>query len=119
MIRVCRHTLIKNESLGYHEDYARLDNLADPDFIEAKGYVFVGNSRNNLSIDNMPSHTEVMEFSQKLAPMVGREVLSDRRESRVALIGREMIPVTLPEKTRDLPADLGIARPQKFSLPQA
>ena len=116
---VCRHTLIKNESLGYHEDYARLDNLADPDFIEAKGYVFVGNSRNNLSIDNMPSHSEVMEFSEKLAPMVGREVLSDRRESRVALIGREMIPVTLPEKTRDLPADLGIAKPQKFSLPQA
>ena len=116
---MCRHTLIKNESLGFHEDYARLDNLADPDFIEAKGYVFVGNSRNNLSIDNMPSHSEVMEFSQKLAPMVGREVLSDRRESRVALIGREMIPVTLPEKTRDLPADLGIAKPQKFSLPQA
>ena len=116
---VCRHTLIKNESMGYHEDFARLDNLADPDFIEAKGYVFVGNSRNNLSIDNMPSHTEVMDFSHELAPMVGREVLSDRRESRVALIGREMIPVTLPEKTRDLPDDLGIAKPQRFSLPQA
>jgi tRNA wybutosine-synthesizing protein 1 len=105
--------------LGFHEDYARLDNLADPDWIEAKGYVFVGNSRNNLSIDNMPSHTEVMGFAKKLAPMVGREVLSDRRESRVALIGREMIPVTLPEKTMELPADLGIAKPQRFTLPQA
>jgi len=50
---------------------------------------------------------------------VGREILSDRRESRVALIGREMTPITLPEKTRELPTDLGIARPQKFSLPQA
>ncbi|MDP6912978.1 MAG: hypothetical protein QF736_03535, partial [Candidatus Thalassarchaeaceae archaeon] len=116
---VCRHTLIKHESLGHHEDYARLDNLADPDFIEAKGFVFVGNSRNNLSIDNMPSHADVMEFSERLAPMVGREVLSERSESRVALIGREMIPITLPEKTRELPADLGIARPQNFSLPQA
>jgi len=96
-----------------------MDNIADPDFIEAKGFVFVGNSRNNLSIDNMPSHSDVMEFSEKLAPMVGREVLSDRRESRVALIGREMIPITLPEKTMELPADLGIARPQNFSLPQA
>ena len=47
---VCRHTLIKNESLGYHEDYARLDNIADPDFIEAKGYVYVGNSQNNSVI---------------------------------------------------------------------
>ena len=67
----------------------------------------------------MPSHSEVMEFSQTLAPMVGREVLSERSESRVALIGREMVPVTLPEKTRELPADLGIAKPQRFTLPQA
>lgn len=116
---VCRHTLIKHESLGHHEDYARLDNIADPDFIEAKGYVNVGNSQNNLSIENMPTHQEVMDFSNTLAPMVGREVLSDRRESRVALIGKEMIPVTLPEKVRELPKDLGIAKPQRFLLPQA
>ena len=116
---VCRHTLIKHESLGHHEDYARLDNLADPDFIEAKGYVYVGNSRNNLTIENMPSHDDVMGFSQRLAPLVGREVLSERRESRVALIGKEMIPITLPEKVRELPADLGIAKPQNLVLPQA
>jgi wyosine [tRNA(Phe)-imidazoG37] synthetase (radical SAM superfamily) len=65
----------------------------------------------------MPSHDEVMEFSHELAPLVDREVLSERRESRVALIGREMIPVKLPEKIRDLPKDLGIAKPQKLSLP--
>ena len=115
---VCRHTLIKNESLGYHEDYARLDNIADPDFIEAKGYVYVGNSQNNLSIENMPSHQEVLDFSYKLAPLVDREVLSERSESRVTLIGKEMIPVTLPEKIRELPKDLGIAKPQKLNLPQ-
>ena len=100
-------------------DYARLDNLADPDFIEAKGYVYVGKSRNNLSIENMPSHDDVMGFSHRLAPLVGREVLSDRPESRVALIAERMIPVTLPEKVRELPADLGIAKPQQFVLPQA
>ena len=116
---VCRHTLIKGESLGHHEDYARLDNIADPDFIEAKGYVYVGNSRNNLSIENMPSHDDVMGFSHRLATLVGREVLSDRRESRVALIAREIIPVTLPEKVRELPRDLGIAKPQRVVLPQA
>ena len=96
-----------------------MDNLADPDFIEAKGYVYVGNSRNNLTIENMPSHDDVMGFSQRLAPLVGREILSERRESRVALIGKEMIPITLPEKVRELPADLGIAKPQKLVLPQA
>ena len=116
---VCRHTLIKGESLGHWKDYARLDNIADPDFIEAKGYVYVGNSRANHTIENMPSHDDVMDFSRKLAPLVGREVLSERRESRVALIGREMIPVVLPEKVRELPKDLGIAKPQNFSLPIA
>ena len=116
---VCRHTLIKGESLGNYEDYARLDNIADPNFIEAKGYVYVGKSRANHTIENMPSHDEIMQFSRTLAPMVGREVLSERRESRVALIGHEMIPVVLPEKVRELPADLGIAKPQNFSLPVA
>ena len=62
--------LIKGESLGHYEDYARLDNIADPDFIEAKGYVYVGNSRSNHTIENMPSHDEIMEFSRTLAPMV-------------------------------------------------
>jgi tRNA wybutosine-synthesizing protein 1 len=114
---VCRHTLIKNHSLGYHEDYARLDNIADPDFIEAKGYVHVGHSQNNHKITDMPTHVEIMEFSNTLASLVGREVLADRRESRVALIGREIIPVVLPEKKRDFPEDLGIAKPHSYKLP--
>ena len=79
----------------------------------------MGHSRNNLSIENMPSHEEILEFSEALAPLVGREVLSERSESRVALIGREMIPIALPEKTMELPADLGIAKPQQLVLPQA
>ena len=49
----------------------------------------MGNSQSNHTIENMPSHDEVMEFSRNLAPLVGREVLSHRRESRVALIGNE------------------------------
>jgi tRNA wybutosine-synthesizing protein 1 len=114
---VCRHTLIKHESLGHHKEYARLDNIADPLFIEAKGYIYVGHSRENLSIENMPSHADVMGFSEKLAPLVGREVLSERSESRVALIGREMIPVTLPTAIRSLPDDLGIAPPHSYKLP--
>jgi len=61
----------------------------------------------------------VMGFSHRLAPLVGREVLSDRSESRVALIGKEMVPITLPEKVRELPKDLGIAKPQRYMLPQA
>ena len=92
--------------------------MADPNFIEAKGYVYVGHSQNNHKITDMPTHDEIMEFSHTLAPLVGREVLADRSESRVSLIGKEMIPVVLPKQTRAFPQDLGIAKPQSFRLPQ-
>jgi wyosine [tRNA(Phe)-imidazoG37] synthetase (radical SAM superfamily) len=65
----------------------------------------------------MPTHVDVMDFSAKLAPLVGREILADRRESRVVLIGKEIIPVVLPPKVREFPADLGIAKPQSYKLP--
>ena len=66
----------------------------------------------------MPTHREIIDFSEKLAPLVGRKLLSDRRESRVALIGKEMVPVELPVANMELPKDLGIAKPQRFMLPQ-
>ena len=50
---------------------------------------------------------------------MGREVLADRAESRVALIGKEIVPVTLPTATREYPKDLGIAKPQHYKLPLA
>ena len=37
----------------------------------------------------------------------------------MALIGKEMIPITLPQKVREVPADLGIAKPMNLVLPQA
>jgi hypothetical protein len=33
------------------------------------------------------------------------------------LIGKEIIPVVLPPKVREFPADLGIAKPQSYKLP--
>ncbi len=94
-------------------EFAALDNRADPDFIEAKGYVYVGHSREHLSIDNMPSHDDILAFSEGLAPQVDRRVLSDSRPSRVALIGREIVPIPIPEATMHFPADLGTAPPVK------
>jgi len=45
-----RHTLMKgiNMSDKHIKQFAALDNRADPDYIENKGYVFVGHSRENL-----------------------------------------------------------------------
>ena len=112
---VCRHTLMKgvNMSDAHIKEFAALDNRADPDFIENKGYVFVGHSRENLAMENMPSHDDIMAFSRKIAPLTNREVLSDSRPSRVALVGTEITPIPIPEPTMFFPEDLGIAPPVK------
>jgi len=108
---VCRHTLIKGRNMNEEHipQYAALDNRADPDFIECKGYVHVGNSRENLTSENMPFHQDILDFSNTLAPLVDRKVLDDSPPSRVALVGREIIPIPIPEATMFFPDDLGIA----------
>jgi len=84
---VVRHTLVKDWNMGWEDDYARLDEIADPIFIEPKGYVFVGDSRTRMTMDNMPSHASVHEFSTRLAKKLSLELLGEREDSRVVLIG--------------------------------
>ena len=112
---VARHTLMKgiNMSETNIREFAALDNRAEPDFIENKGYVYVGHSRENLSAENMPSHDDIMDFSAKIAPLTGRKILSDSKPSRVALVGHEITPIPIPEATMFFPKDLGIAPPVK------
>jgi tRNA wybutosine-synthesizing protein 1 len=89
---VCRHTLVKGWNMeaekGHVEQYARLDERARPHFVESKGYVFVGYSRERMGIDNMPSFDDVQDFTDRLAPLVGYEQQGARRESRVTLLVR-------------------------------
>ncbi|MDD3351560.1 MAG: 4-demethylwyosine synthase TYW1 [Candidatus Methanomethylophilaceae archaeon] len=84
---VVRHTLVDGINFFDPEGYARLDMLADPDLIEPKGYVFVGGSRQRLSMSNMPSFESILHFSAELGKLVGMEVLKERGDSRVVLLG--------------------------------
>jgi len=84
---VVRHTLVKDLNFGWSEEYAKLDKIADPDLIEPKGYVFVGGSRTRLSMSNMPSHEEILDFSRDLGERVGMQILKEKSDSRVALLG--------------------------------
>jgi len=93
---VIRHTLVKDWNVGWEDEYAQLDALADPMFIEPKGYVFVGDSRRRMTMDNMPPHSDICEFSRKLGDRLGMEVLKERKDSRVALLGRKGAQVTIP-----------------------
>jgi tRNA wybutosine-synthesizing protein 1 len=86
--KVIRHTLVK-DFMPFIDEYAKMDSIAQPDFIESKGYVHVGQSIARLSIDNMPSHNDIMDFTVKLGEKVGYEVTAERRESRVSLLAKD------------------------------
>jgi tRNA wybutosine-synthesizing protein 1 len=86
---VIRHTLVKDWNLGWEEEYARLDERGDPLFVEPKAYVFVGGSRGRLSLENMPSHQNIIEFSRRLGSRLDMEILREKKDSRVVLLGKE------------------------------
>lgn len=89
---VVRHTLVKDWNIGWASDYADLLKKADPDFVEAKGYVFVGDSRRRMTIDNMPSHERIKGFAKKESELLGLDILQEKKSSRVVLLGRDDSP---------------------------
>ena len=87
--KVIRHTLVKDVTMPYIDEYARWDSIADPHFIESKGYVHVGQSIDRLTEDNMPSHDDIMTFTTELGEKLGYQVTAERRESRVSLLCKD------------------------------
>lgn len=105
--KVIRHTLVKDWTLGFVEQYAKLDRVAEPHFIESKGYVHVGYSRERLTIDNMPSHDEIRSFALRLSGELGDyDLQSERRDSRVALLVRKGVNRWLPGLERPIEEEL-------------
>lgn len=87
---VVRLTLVKGENMHNPEGYARLIMKARPMFVEAKAYMFVGFSRNRLTINNMPSHEDIREFAEALVKYLpGYHIEDEYEPSRVVLIMRD------------------------------
>ncbi len=84
--RVIRLTLIKNLNMSDSKKYAELITKAEPDFIEVKAWMCVGSSIKRLKYEQMPSHNEIKEFSQKIADCLGYKVSNEQKESRVVLL---------------------------------
>ncbi|MFH0977915.1 MAG: 4-demethylwyosine synthase TYW1 [Candidatus Woesearchaeota archaeon] len=83
---VLRLTMIKGLNMLAPEDYAKIIARADPDFVEVKGYMFVGSSRQRLSMANMPLHSEVKQFAELIAKESGLSIKDEKKESRVVLL---------------------------------
>jgi len=90
--RVIRMTLVKDMNIYGEKDYASLIKKAMPDFIEVKGYMSVGFARKRIGYDKMPSHQEVRNFAEKIVKCLEDEryeILDEKKESRVVLIGKD------------------------------
>lgn len=91
---VIRHTLINQWNIDdkYISQYAKMIKKADPDFVEPKGYVFVGQSRKRMTMENMPSHKQIKHFSELLADQIGYTLNNEKEDSRVVLLSSNRKP---------------------------
>ncbi|MEE9600446.1 MAG: 4-demethylwyosine synthase TYW1 [Thermoplasmata archaeon] len=94
--RVIRHTLVDGYNLGWEEKYARLDEATEAEFIECKGYVWIGQSRDRLIMGNMPSHRKIRRFATALAEASGYDFGDEVEGSRVVLLTRPGANPRLP-----------------------
>ncbi|MDP2665878.1 MAG: 4-demethylwyosine synthase TYW1 [Candidatus Diapherotrites archaeon] len=60
--KCARLTMVKGINDAHPEKYAELIRMGDFDFVEVKGYMHVGESRERLSRDRMPTFEEVKAF---------------------------------------------------------
>ncbi|MEM3273007.1 MAG: 4-demethylwyosine synthase TYW1 [Candidatus Micrarchaeaceae archaeon] len=89
--RVFRMTLVKGLNMLDPDGYAGLIQRGKPDYVEVKGFVYVGGSRNearNLKYGDMPIKDEVQEFASKLSEKSGYIIADYHAHSKVALLCR-------------------------------
>jgi len=81
-----RITCMKGVNMINPEGYAEILKKAEPDFVEVKAYMLLGESRNRLKSENMPKHWEVKEFAEKICEYSGYKLIDEHIPSRVVLL---------------------------------
>lgn len=84
--KVIRLTLVKGFNMHHPEKYAKLILLAEPDFVEVKSYMWIGESRKRLPGSAMPSMEDVRKFSQELSSTSNYKIEDEDILSRVVLL---------------------------------
>ncbi|MBL7206405.1 MAG: 4-demethylwyosine synthase TYW1 [Candidatus Aenigmarchaeota archaeon] len=87
--KVLRLTAVKGLNMTKVEEYAKLIEKANVDWIEIKAYMWVGESRNRLKEENMPTHNDIQEFSKQIAEKIEMDIIDEQKESRVCLLAEK------------------------------
>lgn len=86
--RVIRMTVASGLNMTDPDGYAKLIHKAEPDFIEVKAYMHLGESQQRLPQDAMPRQPLVRAFADEIAKATGYSVRDFFVPSRVALLSR-------------------------------
>ena len=92
---VVRLTLVKGYNMHDPRSYIDLLKEAEPTYIEAKAYMYVGYSRSRLSFEAMPTYQDIQEFSKTLAEELNYNIIESSMDSRVILLSRLTTPQRL------------------------
>lgn len=98
---VFRLTLVKGYNVDEIEGYAKLIRLGNPCFIEIKGVTYCGdtstskNSGDSLTLNNVPWHSEVVEFCSNLVKHLDGEyeIACEHEHSCCVLIAHSMFKI--------------------------
>jgi len=83
-----RITLVQGWNDVCPEQYAAMVQEAGATYVEVKGYMYLGYSRNRLTVENMPSHARVRTFAEQIAHASEYRVADENIPSRVVLLER-------------------------------
>ena len=93
--RTCiRLTCVKGINMIEPELYAELIKKGNPDFIEVKAYMWVGESKERLTREQMPSHREVVSFTKQLLKYLpDYDLVSEHIPSRVICLAKKSFKI--------------------------
>ena len=87
---VIRSTLVRDHNMHHPEWYAAMCDRADADFVELKAYMHVGHSRGRLDRESMPSHEEILDFTESMQEFLpDHDTIKEVEPSRVAMLARD------------------------------
>ncbi|MCK4953650.1 4-demethylwyosine synthase TYW1 [Candidatus Bathyarchaeota archaeon] len=85
---VLRLTLVKGLNLKGIDNYAKLILKAEPNFVEPKAFMHIGEAQNRLPRVAMPTHQEIIKFSQRLSKLISYRFKDHSPQSRVVLLSK-------------------------------
>jgi tRNA wybutosine-synthesizing protein 1 len=84
-----RITLVRGLNDITPERYAAILQDSGATYVEVKGYMYLGYSRNRLVRENMPEHAAVRAFAEKVAAACDYRYKDENELSRVVVLERK------------------------------